>query len=336
MTILITGIAGYIGSHAAVELLNANHDIIGIDNYHNADYNPILGIRQLTGKNFAFYAMDAGEISPLDKIFARHKIDCIMHFAGFKAVGESVASPLEYYSNNLNLTINLCKMMDKYGVKKFIFSSSATVYRMLGVEMPLHEQSELGECTNPYGWTKFMSERILMDTAAARPDWSVALLRYANPVGAHESGIIGENPSGIPNNLMPYIAQTAAGVRDFLPVFGDDYDTPDGTCIRDYIHITDLAKGHLAALDYCNENNGAFAFNLGTGRGNSVLEMIQAFERATNIKIPYKIMPRRAGDAPVSYLDSTKARKVLNWQAEKNMEDVCADLWHFQQMQKRD
>ncbi|MCL2171872.1 MAG: UDP-glucose 4-epimerase GalE, partial [Defluviitaleaceae bacterium] len=324
----VTGLAGYIGSHTAVVLMEAGHEIVGIDNFHNSDKEAVARIKEISGRDFPFYEMDLLDLPGIDKIFAENKIDCIMHFAGFKAVAESVAKPLEYYDNNLNSTMNLCKMMDKYKINKLVFSSSATVY-LPDNPMPLIEGESRMGAINPYGWTKFMSEQILTDGAAAN-GWSVVLLRYFNPVGAHPSGKIGENPSGIPNNLMPYIAQAARGQREFLPIFGNDYETPDGTGVRDYIHIMDLARGHLAAMDYCAGNGGVESFNLGTGKGYSVLELVTAFEAASGIDIPKKFQPRRAGDAAISYSDPSKAEKLLNWKANLNLEDMCRDTWNYQ------
>jgi len=330
MTVLVTGGAGYIGSHTCVELLSAGHnivatDIVVVDNFCNSDSAAIDGIRQITGSNFPFYQADLRDYDALDKIFAAHKIDCIIHFAGLKAVGESVAMPGEYYDNNLNSTINLCRAMQKHGVKKLIFSSSATVYRADN-PMPLTEDAVLG-ATNPYGWSKIMCEQILQDHAAVNKDWSVVLLRYFNPVGAHESGAIGENPRGVPNNLMPFIVQTAKGMHEHLKIFGNDYDTPDGTGVRDYIHVVDLAVGHIRAIDFCNKNSGCHAFNLGTGRGISVLEMVQAFERTTGEAVPHVVTSRRPGDIATCFSSPAKAEKVLGFKAEKTLDDMCRDSW---------
>jgi UDP-glucose 4-epimerase len=304
-----------------VELINAGYEITAADNFSNSTPQAIEGIKKITGRDFPFYELDLLNESELEKIFTSHKISCIIHFAGLKAVAESVKKPLEYYNNNLNSTINLCKLMKKYGVKKLIFSSSATVYAAENT-MPLTENASLG-AANPYGWTKFMCEQILRD--ACEEDWSVILLRYFNPAGAHQSGIIGENPNGIPNNLMPFIAQTARGLHSEVCVFGNDYNTPDGTGIRDYIHVMDLAKGHVLSIDYAMKNTGCEAFNLGTGRGVSVLEMIRTFESANNVKIPYSIAPRRAGDNAVSCANPEKAEKLLGFKAERTLEDMCKD-----------
>ena len=325
MTILVTGGAGYIGSHTCVELLSAGYDIVAADNFCNSDMAAIEGIRKISGKNFPFYQMDIrSEI--IDEIFTTHEIDCIIHFAGLKAVGESVAIPADYYDNNVNSTLNLCKAMKKHGVKKLIFSSSATVYRGDN-PLPYTEDGALG-AINPYGWSKLMCEQILRDCAEAE-GWSVILLRYFNPVGAHASGIIGENPRGIPNNLMPFIVQTAQGIHKELKVFGSDYDTPDGTGVRDYIHVVDLAQGHMKSIDFCNNNTGCHAFNLGTGRGVSVLEMVEAFRQANGVDVPYATAPRRPGDLPTSYADPSKAEKILGFKAVRSVEEMCKDSWRF-------
>ncbi|MCL2828766.1 MAG: UDP-glucose 4-epimerase GalE [Oscillospiraceae bacterium] len=326
MKILVTGGAGYIGSHTCVELLDAGYDIVVIDNFSNSDMAAIDGVKQITGKDIPFYQADLRDMAALDQIFTDHRIDCIIHFAGKKAVGESVAMPVEYYDNNLNSTLNLCKAMEKYDVTKLIFSSSATVYRGDN-PMPLTEDAALGPI-NPYGWSKFMCEQILQDAAAAN-GWSVVLLRYFNPVGAHTSGIIGENPRGIPNNLIPFIAQTACGTHRELNIFGDDYDTPDGTGVRDYIHVVDLALGHIKAMDYCNKNTGCAVFNLGTGKGVSVLEMVETFKRVNQVDVPYAIAPRRPGDSATSYADPAKAEQILGFRAAKSVEDMCRDSWGF-------
>ena len=326
MNILVTGGAGYIGSHTCVELLDAGCHVVVVDNFSNSDMAAVDGIRQITGKEFPFYQADLRDEAALDQIFTDHQIDCIIHFAGKKAVGESVAKPVEYYDNNLNSTLNLCKAMQKHGVAKLIFSSSATVYRGDN-PMPLTEDAALGPI-NPYGWSKFMCEQILQDAAAAN-GWSVVLLRYFNPVGAHASGIIGENPRGIPNNLMPFIAQTACGTHKELQIFGDDYDTPDGTGVRDYIHVVDLALGHIKSIDYCNKHTGCGVFNLGTGTGVSVLEMVETFKRVNQVDVPYTIAPRRPGDNATSYADPGKAERVLGFQAVKSVADMCRDSWRF-------
>ena len=329
MTVLVTGGAGYIGSHTCVELLEKGFDVVIIDNLVNSSAKAVERIEQITGKSVSFYQEDVRNRAALDRIFEKHDINCAIHFAGLKAVGESVAMPLEYYDNNLFSTVRLCEAMRDHGVKNIVFSSSATVYSGDN-EMPLKESSRTGMCTNPYGWTKYMSEQILRDTAKAVEDWSVVLLRYFNPIGAHKSGRIGEDPRGIPNNLMPFIAQVAVGRRDHLNVFGNDYDTPDGTGVRDYIHVVDLARGHVAALRYSRTHAGAEAINLGTGHGVSVLELVHAFEKASGITIPYVIAPRRAGDIPEMYADVSKAERLLHWHAEKSIEDCCRDSWNFQ------
>ncbi len=329
MAILLAGVAGYIGSHTAVELLNAGYDVVICDNYDNSKPEVINRIEEITGKEVKAYEINVADNEALSKVFAEQDIDAVIHFAGLKAVGESVAKPVKYYRNNIDTTLSLLEVMKEYGVNKFIFSSSATVYGDPEY-VPLTENTKKGFCTNPYGWTKWMMEQILTDASAADPALSVVLLRYFNPVGAHESGRIGEDPQGIPNNLFPYIAQVAVGKRDHLNVFGNDYPTHDGTGVRDYIHVVDLAKGHVAALTYADNHTGTEIFNLGTGTGYSVLDMVKAFEKANNIKIPYEIAPRRAGDVAECYADPKKAREVLGWIAEKNLEDMCRDTWRWQ------
>ncbi|MGN0166062.1 MAG: UDP-glucose 4-epimerase GalE [Lachnospiraceae bacterium] len=329
MSILLTGGAGYIGSHTAVELLNGGYDVVIADNYGNSKPEVLNRIRELTGKDFKFYEINVEDKPALNNLFANEEIDAVIHFAGLKAVGESVEKPLMYYRNNLDTTLTLMEVMKEYNCKNFIFSSSATVYGT-PESVPLTEDTKVGICTNPYGWTKWMTEQILKDICKSDPDLSVVLLRYFNPVGAHESGRIGEDPQGIPNNLFPYIAQVAVGKRDHLNVFGNDYPTHDGTGVRDYIHVVDLAKGHMAALTYADNHKGVEVFNLGTGVGYSVLDMVNAFEKANGIKIPYEIAPRRAGDVAECYADPTKAREVLGWTAEKTLEDMCRDTWRWQ------
>jgi len=329
MTVFLSGGAGFIGSHMTVELLNQGYDVVIADNYSNSSPEALSRVRKISRRDFAFYNCDVRDGSCLDKIFAEHKTDCIIHFAGFKAAGESVEKPVEYYDNNLNATISLCKAMKRHNITKMIFSSSASIYSVVN-DMPLTEGSIVGDCPNPYGWTKFMSERILQDAAAANPGWSVAMLRYFNLFGAHESGEIGDDPSGVPKNLPPFIAQVAVGRRELLEIYGDDYPTPDGTCIRDYIHINDLVKGHIAAMKYCGNHSGAEAFNLGTGKGTSNFEMVKAFEEANGIKIPIKIAGRRPGDAPVSYCSTKKAERLLGWKAVKTVADGCRDMWRWQ------
>jgi len=329
MKIFVTGGAGYIGSHTIVELLNRGYDVVAVDNFVNSKPEAIKRVMELAGREFVFYEMDVCDAEKLDKVFSEHNFDCVIHFAGLKAVGESVGKPLEYYENNLNSTLTLCETMKKHNVKNVIFSSSATVYSADN-EMPLTETSRTGGCTNPYGWTKFMCEQILSDTAHANDGWSVALLRYFNPIGAHESGRIGEDPQNIPNNLMPYIAQVAVGRLPFLSVFGDDYDTVDGTGVRDYIHVIDLALGHVAAVEYLNSHTGTSIFNLGTGKGVSVLELVSAFEDATGVEIPKKIAPRRPGDIATCYASTDWAKKELGWETEKTLLQACADTWKWQ------
>lgn len=326
--VLLCGGAGYIGSHTAVELIENGYDVVVADDLSNSSEESLERVKQITGKKVPFYLADVCNTDALDKIFDEHQIDAVIHFAGKKAVGESVAMPLAYYRINLNATLSLCESMIKHGVKNIIFSSSATVYSGDNT-MPLTESSRLG-CSNPYGWTKLMNEQILQDIAHANPGFSVVLLRYFNPVGAHPSGLIGEDPQGIPNNLMPFIAQTAVGKREKISVFGNDYDTPDGTGVRDYLHVVDLAKGHVSALKYVLEHEGTEIFNLGTGKGYSVLEMIAAFSKACGHDLPYQIVDRRPGDLATVYADPAKAREVLGWTAEKTLEDMCADSWNWQ------
>jgi UDP-glucose 4-epimerase len=329
MSILVTGGAGYIGSHTVVELLNAGKEVVVIDNLVNSKEESLRRVEKITGKKVKFYKGDIADRPLLDKIFAEEKIESCIHFAGLKAVGESVAKPLEYYDNNIGGSLVLFKAMCEHGVKNIIFSSSATVYGDPAF-VPITEDCPKGEITNPYGRTKGMLEQILTDIQAADNEWNVILLRYFNPIGAHESGIIGENPNGIPNNLMPYITQVAVGKLPKLGVFGSDYDTPDGTCIRDYIHVVDLANGHVKAVEKLAENPGLKIYNLGTGTGSSVLDVINTFEKATGVKIPYEMKPRRAGDVPVNYCDASKAKNELGWVAEKNLFDMCADSWRWQ------
>ncbi len=328
MSILITGGAGYIGSHTCLCLLNKGYDIVVVDNLDNSSKESLARVTWLTGKEIPFYEVDARETEKLIEIIKKHNVDSVIHFAGLKAVGESVRMPLEYYENNLVSTLHLADAMVKTGVKKLIFSSSATVYSQDN-EVPLTESGKLG-CSNPYGWTKYMNEQILRDVSVAHPDWSIVLLRYFNPVGAHESGQIGEDPSGVPNNLMPYVSQTAVGRREYLTVYGDDYDTPDGTGVRDYIHVMDLAEGHVAAVEYAERFTGCDAINLGTGVGYSVLDMVKAFEEANGVKVPYKIGPRRPGDLATVYSNPEKAEKVLGWKAKRTLVDMCRDLWTWQ------
>lgn len=328
--ILLTGGAGYIGSHTAVELLCAGYDVVIADDLSNSEESVIDRIAIIAGRRPEFRRIDVSDRTALDALFGEYPIDAVVHFAGFKAVGESVAKPLMYYRNNLDTTLTLLEVMAAHGCKRIVFSSSATVY---GEEnpSPYVEDMPEGRCTSPYGWTKFMVERILTDAARADPEMSVVLLRYFNPLGAHESGLIGEKPNGIPNNLMPYITQVAAGIREKLYVFGNDYDTPDGTGVRDYIHVVDLARGHVRALEYAGGHSGAEVINLGTGRGSSVLEVVSAFERVNGVRIPYEIAPRRPGDIDSFYADAGKAERVLGWRAEKTLDDMCRDSWRWQQ-----
>ncbi len=329
MKVLVTGGAGYIGSHTCVELIEAGYEPVVVDNLSNSSAKSLDRVKEITGKEVPFYEGNVRDEALMHKIFNENDIACAIHFAGLKAVGESVEKPLDYYENNLCSTMTLCRVMAAHNVKKIIFSSSATVYSGDN-EMPLRENSKTGNCTNPYGWTKYMGEQILRDIAKADPEWSVVNLRYFNPVGAHESGLIGEHPNGIPNNLMPYISQTAIGKRDHLNVFGNDYDTHDGTGVRDYIHVVDLAKGHVAAIKYLLENHGEGIFNLGTGTGYSVLDMVHAFETANNLKVPYEIAPRRAGDLATCYADPAKSLEVLGWKATRDQTDMCRDTWNWQ------
>ena len=329
MNVLVTGGAGYIGSHTCVELIETGHTPIVIDNLYNSSAKSLERVKEITGVEVKFYEGDVRDEALLNKIFDENEIGAVIHFAGLKAVGESVAKPLAYYDNNLISTMVLARVMGSRNCKKIIFSSSATVYSGDN-EMPLRETSKTGNCTNPYGWTKYMCEQILRDIAKADPEWSVVLLRYFNPVGAHKSGKIGEHPNGIPNNLMPFISQTAIGKRKQLSVFGNDYDTHDGTGVRDYIHVVDLAKGHVAAVSYMQENKGEAVFNLGTGTGYSVLDMVKAFETANGIPVPYVIAERRPGDLATCYADPTKSREVLGWTAKHDQTDMCRDTWNWQ------
>ena len=329
MKVLLTGGAGYIGSHTSIELAKLGHDIVIVDNFSNSKPEAVKRVEKIIGKKVALYAYDVCDKAAMEKVFKKEKPDAVIHFAGLKAVGESVEKPLEYYRNNIDSTLTLLDVMKKYGVKNFIFSSSATVYGT-PEKVPVDESASVGQCTNPYGWTKYFNEVILTDAAKADGELSVVLLRYFNPVGAHESGLIGEDPAGIPNNLMPYISQVAVGKLKQLSVFGNDYDTPDGTGVRDYIHVVDLAKGHAYAIDYAASHKGTEIFNLGTGTGYSVLDMVKAFEDANGVKIPYVIAPRRAGDIATNYADPEKAAKVLGWRAEKTLVDMCRDSWRWQ------
>lgn len=329
MKILLTGGAGYIGSHTAIELNNAGHEVVIVDNLVNSKEDVVKRVEEITGKEIPFVKADVRDRAAMDQIFRSYKIDAVIHFAGLKAVGESVAKPLEYYENNMNATFVLLDVMRNNGCKNIIFSSSATVYGDPAI-IPITEECPKGHCTNPYGQTKSMLEEVLMDVQKADPEWNVVLLRYFNPIGAHKSGLIGENPNGIPNNLMPYITQTAIGIRKELGVFGDDYDTPDGTGVRDYIHVVDLATGHVAALKAIEKNCGVAIYNLGTGHGYSVLDVVKAFEKANNLKVPYVIKPRRPGDIATCYCNPAKAKAELGWEAQYGIEDMCRDSWNFQ------
>lgn len=329
MNVLVTGGAGYIGSHTCVELLNSGYGVVVIDNLCNSNPKSLDRVRELTGKELTFYEGDVRDEALLKKIFAENDIGCVIHFAGLKAVGESVSIPWKYYDNNLNSTLVLTKVMKEAGMMNIIFSSSATVYTADN-EMPLRETSRTGGCTNPYGWTKYMTEVILSDMSKAEKDWSVVLLRYFNPIGAHPSGRMGEDPRGIPNNLMPYITQVAVGRREKLSVYGNDYPTHDGTGVRDYIHVVDLAKGHVAAVDYACNHKGCEVFNLGTGVGYSVLDMVNTFREVNQVELPYVIAPRRPGDIATCYADPTKSREVLGWTAQHTLADMCRDSWNWQ------
>ncbi|NBI05498.1 UDP-glucose 4-epimerase GalE [Senegalia massiliensis] len=328
MKVLVTGGAGYIGSHTVVELLNDGYEVVIVDNYSNSKPEVLKRIKELTNKDFDFYEVDLLDRENLEKVFQENEISSVIHFAGLKAVGESVEIPLKYYHNNITGTLILCELMDKYDVKNIVFSSSATVYGMNN-ESPLTENLPLST-TNPYGSTKLMIEQILRDVYISDKDWSISLLRYFNPIGAHKSGRIGEDPTGIPNNLMPYITQVAVGKREKLSVFGNDYDTHDGTGVRDYIHVVDLAKGHIKALEKVLNTTGVDAYNLGTGKGYSVLDVVKNFEKATGVKIPYEIKERRAGDIATCFANPEKAKKELDWSSEKTLEDMCRDSWKWQ------
>ena len=328
MNVLLTGGAGFIGSHTAVELMDCGHDIIIADNLCNSSPSAIDGIERITGRRPAFYEIDVADGKALDALFGENEIDAVVHFAGLKAVGESTAKPLMYYRNNIGSTLTLLETMASHGCKNIVFSSSATVY---GTDNPFPyvETMRSGRCSNPYGWTKYMIEQIMTDAAVADPELSVVLLRYFNPIGAHESGLIGERPQGIPNNLMPYICQVASGIRPQLNVFGGDYPTPDGTGVRDYIHVVDLAKGHASAIEYAAAHKGTEIINLGSGHGSSVLEIVKTFERVNGVEIPYVIAPRRAGDLAEFYADAQKAERLLGWKTRKTLDDMCRDSWNF-------
>ena len=328
MRILVAGGAGYIGSHTCLVLLEAGHEVVVADNLCNSKEESLRRVQELTGKPITFYKVDVTDEAAVENIFAEQQIDGVIHFAGLKAVGESVEQPVRYYYNNVVSTLTLCNVMKRHGVNKFVFSSSATVYGENAI--PFVETMDLLPTTNPYGETKVMSERILKDVANVEPDWSVALLRYFNPIGAHESGRIGEDPQGIPNNLMPYFTQVASGKRDHLRVWGNDYPTVDGSGVRDYIHVMDLAIGHVKALEKLCEEKGVLIYNLGTGSGVSVLQLVHAFEKANNLTIPYKIYDRRAGDIAEFYADASKAEREMGWKATRTIEDMCRDAWNWQ------
>ena len=329
MAILVTGGAGFIGSHTVVELQNAGYDVVVVDNLSNSSRKSLERVEMITGKAVPFYQVDILDRENLNRVFEKEKIDTCIHFAGLKAVGESVRKPWEYYENNIGGTLTLVDVMRQHGVKNIIFSSSATVYGDPET-VPITEDCPKGKCTNPYGWTKSMLEQILTDIQKADPEWNVILLRYFNPIGAHKSGLIGENPNGIPNNLMPYVTQVAVGKLKELGVFGNDYDTPDGTGVRDYIHVVDLAQGHVKALKKIEENAGLKIYNLGTGVGYSVLDVVKNFEAATGKKVPYVIKPRRAGDIATCYASAEKAKKELHWEAKYGIREMCEDSWRWQ------
>lgn len=327
MRIFVTGGAGYIGSHTCLQLLEKGYSLVILDNFSNSSPEALEKLRFLSKADFAFYEADMRDRAAMERVFSEHSIDAVIHFAGLKAVGESVEKPLEYYDNNLTGSLVLLETMKKHGVRKIVFSSSATVYGMNN-PMPVREECPTS-AINPYGYTKVVIERMLMDLAHSDPSWAICMLRYFNPIGAHESGLIGENPNDIPNNLLPYVAMVAAGKLPFVRVFGNDYDTPDGTGVRDFIHVDDLAAGHLAALDYIDSHAGIEAVNLGTGHGTSVLEIIRAFERASGRDIPYQITPRREGDIGACYANVEKAERMLRWSAKKTIDDMCVDGWRF-------
>jgi len=333
MKILVTGGTGFIGSHTVVELLERNHEVVIIDNLCNSSESVIQNIEKITHKKVPFFNIDVRNKKALEDLCSKNQFDCCIHFAGLKAVGESCQKPLEYYDNNINGTLVLLEVLKKYNCHNFIFSSSATVYGN-PKSNPIDETFPKGTCTNPYGWTKSMIEQILMDLQKAQPDWNIALLRYFNPIGAHKSGLIGENPNGIPNNLMPYITQVAIGKRKELNVFGNDYDTPDGTGVRDYIHVVDLAKGHVKALKVIEEKQGLKIYNLGTGQGYSVMQVLKTFEKINNVKIPYQVKARRPGDIAACYANPQKALKELGWKAEYNLEDMCRDSYNWETHKK--
>ena len=331
MRILLTGGAGYIATHTAVELLEAHHDVVVVDNYINSQSESVRRVEKITGKQVKLYEADVCDKAAMNRIFDENSFDAVIHFAGLKCVPESTHKPLDYYRNNLDSTLTLCEVMAAHGCKRIVFSSSATVYGDPD-EVPLREDMFCKGCTNPYGWTKYMIEKILQSVVTADPEWSVVLLRYFNPIGAHASGLIGEYPNGIPNNVMPYITQVAVGKRDHLTVYGNDYNTPDGTGVRDYIHVVDLAKGHVKACEYAAKHPGCEIINLGTGVGYSVLDLVNTFSRVNGVPVPYEIGPRRPGDIDTCHADPAKAKALLGWEATKTLEDMCRDSWHWQSM----
>lgn len=333
MKVLVTGGAGYIGSHTVVELINAGYEPIIVDDLSNAKEDVIDRIETITGKHPVFYKVDCKDKEAMRKVFSEQKIDSVIHFAAYKAVGESVKIPLEYYRNNIDSTLTLMEVMEEFGCKKFVFSSSATVYGPNN-PYPYKEDMKAIESSSPYGWTKVMIERILTDYVTAHPDYCAILLRYFNPIGSHESGLLGDDPNGIPNNLMPYISRVAAGKLEKLTIYGDDYPTPDGTCQRDYLHVVDLAIGHLKALEYAENKEGVEAINLGTGNGVSVMELVKAFDKANDMELPYVIGPRRGGDLPAFWADAEKAKTLLGWEATHTLEDMCKSAWDFARKQK--
>ena len=328
MKILVTGGAGYIGSHTCIELIENGHDVVIVDNLSNSKIESVKRVERIVQREIPFFEVDILDKAAMRKVFELHKIDAVIHFAGYKAVGESVAKPLMYYHNNIEGTVALCEVMQEFDVKKLVFSSSATVYGMGNIS-PLHETLPLS-ATNPYGRSKLMIEEILRDLGVSDSSWNIAILRYFNPIGAHSSGTIGEDPNGIPNNLMPFITQVAVGKRESLSVFGNDYDTHDGTGVRDYIHVVDLAKGHVKAVEYVDQNSGVEAINLGTGIGYSVLDVVKSFEKVNGVKVPYTLSPRRPGDVATCFANAEKARNVLKWSAQKSLDDMCGDSWRFQ------
>ena len=330
MAILLTGGLGYIGSHICTALLPRGEELIVVDNLSNASADVLPRLRAITGREPVFHRLDLRDSGALSAVFDRYPIDCVIHLAGLKAVGESVSKPLAYYDANLGGTLSLCRVMDAHGVRRLVFSSSAAVYSA-GNAMPVSESGRTGDCINPYSWSKYMQEQLLRDLAAADARWSILLLRYFNPIGAHESGLIGEAPQGTPNNLLPYLTQVACGQQAYLSIYGNDYNTPDGTGVRDYLHVMDLAEGHIAAVDYTAAHHGAQAVNLGTGRGTSVLELVQAFERVNGIPVPYRFAPRRPGDLPTCYADAQLSAQLLHWRARRGLDDMLRDAWRWQQ-----